>query len=68
MKGMRFSLRLIVPQAEHPSVPDVIDVAGRITNAAVSDQRRIEDALYQIETLVNEHLPHVRLHMSLEER
>lgn len=66
MKGMRLSVKLIIPHRDHPSVPDRLEATGRVTEA-VGDRQRIANAINEIEQLVNAQLPHLRLHVSLEE-
>lgn len=68
MKGTRIGIRLhMVSPASHEFGP-TIEFGGRVLevrgHATLND---LKDALYQIETCINEHLPHLRLHTSLEE-
>jgi hypothetical protein len=61
--GTRLGFRLILASPSHPR--QEMTVHGRITTTSqIFDARRMEEALVELEGLVNSQLPHLRLHIS----
>lgn len=72
MRGTRISLRIIdhthAPYARPGGQPTIIDVEGRVTGTSHGPEMKdLARALVEIEILVNEQLPHLRLHISVPE-
>lgn len=60
MKGVRVGFRL-------KNATQEVVVQGRITDiTGLHDRKALAESLMEIEQLVNDKLPHLRLHLSME--
>lgn len=68
MKGTRIGIRLIRHDPQYGGRVGIIELGGRVLHIQGEiTMPELAEALHEIETTVNEQLPFLRLHVSIEE-